>query len=114
MDFQFYKYKITGNLLSIITRSKTNDTIKYHIINISMKNEFVNHNEQNKICIFMKSSPMAIPRFYDITWKETSEKTIKQIEGIEGYKPSDGIHNLIGINLYSFVFSLLLIDFMKD
>ena len=113
MDFQFYKYKITGNLLSIITRSKTNDIIKYHIINISMKKDFVNHLEPNKVCIFMKSSPGAIPRFYDIIWKETSEKTIKMIESVEGYKPSEGIENLIGINLYTFVFSLLLMDFMK-
>ena len=114
MDFQFYKYKIIGNLLSIITRSKTNDTIKYHIINISMKKDFVNHIEPNKVCIFMKSSPSAIPHFYDIIWKETSEKTIKMIEGVEGYKSSEGIHNLIGINLYTFVFSLLLMEVMKS
>ena len=114
MDFQFYKYRISGNLLSIITITKTNDTIKYHIINISMKKEFVNHTDPNKVCIFMKSSSGAIPRFYDITWKETSETTIKQIEGIEGYKSSDGIQSLIGINLYSFVFSLLLMNFMED
>lgn len=113
MDFQFYKYRITGNLLSIITRTKTNDKIKYHIINVSIKRQFVTHNESNKVCIFMKSSSNATPNFYDISWKETSETVIKQIEGIENYKSSDGIHNLIGINLYTFIFSLLLMDFMK-
>lgn len=114
MDFQFYKYKIIGNLLSIISRTKTNDTIKYHIINISIKNQYVNHNDKNKICIFMKPSSGAIPNFYDIIWKETPETTIKQIEGIEGYKSSDGIQSLIGINLYTFVFSLLLMEFMNE
>lgn len=119
MEFQFYKFKIKNNLLSIIARKRISsedisntelntNNIKYYIINVSIVKDFVNHTTPNKICIFMKSSNIAIPRFYDIIIKEYSDNDIKLIENIENYKPSSGIDGLIGKNLYNFLLSLLI------
>lgn len=61
----------------------------------------------------MKSSSSAYPQYFDIVWKETSEKTIRMIENIEGYKPAGNLDKLIGYNLYYFIFSILLQNYSK-
>ena len=113
MDLQIYKFKIIGPLLSIIARTKSNDSIYYSIINVSICSEYINHTLPNKICILMKASSSASPQYFDIVWKESNEKTIRMIENIEGYKPSGNLDKLIGYNLYYFIFSILLQNYSK-